>query len=45
MSVQSSFKRNLVAISAAVAMSTLAVGAAVGPAQAASAPTPALANA
>ena len=45
MSVQSSFKRNLVAICAALTMSTLAVGAAVGPAQAASAPVQATANA
>jgi hypothetical protein len=45
MSVQSSIKRNLVAISAALAMSTLAVGAAVGPAHAAGAPVQAAANA
>ena len=35
MSIQSSIKRTFVAISAAIAMSTVAVGAAVGPAQAA----------
>jgi hypothetical protein len=34
MSSQSSFTRTLVAIAAALAMSTLAIGAAVGPAQA-----------
>ena len=39
MSVHSSLKRTLVAISAAIAMSTVAVGAAVGPAQAANAPS------
>ena len=33
MSVQSPFTRTLVAIAAALAMSTVAVGAAVGPAQ------------
>jgi hypothetical protein len=38
MLVRSSLKRTFVAISAAVAMSTIAVGAAVGPAQAAGAP-------
>jgi len=37
MSIQSSLKRTIVAITAAIAMSTVAVGAAVGPAQAASA--------
>ena len=36
MFVHSSLKRTLAAISAAIAMSTVAVGAAVGPAQAAS---------
>jgi hypothetical protein len=36
MSVQANIKRKLVAISAALAMSTIAVGAAVGPAHAAS---------
>jgi hypothetical protein len=36
MSVQANIKRKPVAISAALAMSTIAVGAAVGPAQAAS---------
>jgi hypothetical protein len=45
MSVQSSLKRNLVAISAAIALSTVAVGAAVGPAQAANAPVKVAANA
>jgi hypothetical protein len=39
MSVHSSLKRTLVAICAAIAMSTVAVGAAVGPAQAAGAPS------
>ncbi len=34
MFVQTSFKRTLIAISGAVVMSTVAVGAAVGPAQA-----------
>jgi hypothetical protein len=38
MSLQSSIKRTLVAAAAALAMSTVAVGAAVGPAQAASTP-------
>ena len=38
MSVRS-LKRSLVAISAAIAISTIAVGAAVGPAQAAGAPS------
>ncbi|QNP43490.1 hypothetical protein [Sphingomonas daechungensis] len=41
----SNLKRSLVAISAAIAMSTVAVGAAVGPAQASSAPTHVAANA
>ena len=35
MSTQPSFKRNFTAVFAAIAMSTVAVGAAVGPAQAA----------
>jgi hypothetical protein len=39
MSVHSSLKRTLVAISAAIVMSTVAVGAAVGPAQASGAPS------
>jgi hypothetical protein len=39
MTIQSSVKRTFIAISAAIAMSTVAVGAAVGPAQAASAPS------
>ena len=34
MTIQSSLKRTFVAISAAIAVSTVAVGAAVGPAQA-----------
>ena len=38
MSVQSSLRRTLTAMFAAIAMSTVAVGAAVGPAQAAGAP-------
>jgi len=38
MFVHSSWKRALVAITAAIAMSTVAVGAAVGPAQAAHVP-------
>jgi hypothetical protein len=38
MSSQSQFTRTLVAIVAALAMSTIAVGAAVGPAQAGAAP-------
>ena len=38
MSSQSPFTRKLVAIAAALAMSTIAVGAAVGPAQANAAP-------
>jgi hypothetical protein len=45
MSIQSSLKRSFVAISAAIAMSTVAVGAAVGPAQAASATLHVAANA
>lgn len=45
MFVNSSLKRSLVAISAAIALSTVAVGAAVGPAQAASAPSQVSANA
>jgi hypothetical protein len=39
MTIQSSVKRTFIAISAAIAMSTVAVGAAVGPAQAANAPS------
>jgi len=39
MFLHSSLRRTLVAISAAIAMSTVAVGAAVGPAQAASVPS------
>ena len=39
MFVHSSVKRTLIAISAAIVMSTVVVGAAVGPAQAASAPS------
>jgi hypothetical protein len=38
MSLQSQFSRTLVAIVAALAMSTVAVGAAVGPAQAVASP-------
>jgi hypothetical protein len=45
MSVQGNIKRNLVALCAALTMSTLAVGAAVGPAQAARLPVQATANA
>ena len=45
MFVHSSLKRTLVAISAAIAMSTVAVGAAVGPAQAAGAPSQVAAHA
>ena len=45
MFVQTSWKRSLTAISAAIAMSTVAVGAAVGPAQAASASSQVHANA
>jgi hypothetical protein len=40
MSSQSPFTRTLVAIAAALAMSTIAVGAAVGPAQANANPVP-----
>lgn len=43
--MQSSFKRTLIAISAAFAMSSVAVGAAVGPAQAAVSPVQASAHA
>lgn len=39
MSVHSSLKRSVLAITAAIVMSTVAVGTAVGPAQAAGAPT------
>jgi hypothetical protein len=39
MFIHSSVKRTLVAISAAIALSAVAVGAAVGPAQAAAAPS------
>ena len=45
MSVQGNIKRNLIALFAALTMSTLAVGAAVGPAQAASMPVQAAAHA
>ena len=45
MSIMSSFKQTLVALSAAVALSTVAVGAAVGPAHAAGAPVELIANA
>jgi hypothetical protein len=45
MSVQGKIKRKLVAISAALTMSTIAIGAAVGPAHAASMPVQAAANA
>lgn len=45
MSIQSSLKRTFIAISAAIAMSTVAVGAAVGPAQAASVSPHVVANA
>ena len=38
MSIQSSLKRTFFAISAAIVMSTVAIGAAVGPAQAAGVP-------
>jgi len=41
----SSFKRTLIALTAALATSSLAVGAAVGPAQAASAPSQVSTNA
>jgi hypothetical protein len=39
MSVQSSFTRTLIAIVGALAMSTVAIGAAVGPAQAVDSPS------
>jgi hypothetical protein len=45
MSIRSSFKHMFVAISAAIAMSTVAVGAAVGPAQTAGVPSQVAANA
>jgi hypothetical protein len=45
MFVHSSVKRTLVAISAAIALSTVAVGAAVGPAQAAGASSQVVADA
>lgn len=45
MTSQSPFTRTLVAIAAAVAMSTLAVGAAVGPAQAVANPVQVSVNA
>ena len=45
MSIQSSLKRSFVAISAAIIMSTVAVGAAVGPAQAAGVASQVAANA
>lgn len=45
MFVHSPLKRTVVAISAAIFMSTIAVGAAVGPAQAASAPSQVATNA
>jgi len=45
MFVQTSFKRTFAAISAAIAMSSVTVGAAVGPAQAASAPSQVVAHA
>ncbi|MEO8454145.1 MAG: hypothetical protein ABI454_03210 [Sphingomicrobium sp.] len=45
MSVQSPITRNLVAIVAALAMSTVAVGAAVGPAQAVASPAKVTINA
>lgn len=45
MSVHFSLPRTFVAIAAAIVMSTVAVGAAVGPAQAANAPLAAVANA
>ena len=38
MSIQSSIKRSLIAFSAALTLSTIAVGAAVGPAQASAGP-------
>ena len=45
MTSQSQFRRTLVAIAAAVAMSTVTVGAAVGPAQAVASPVQATINA
>ena len=45
MSIQSSLKRSLVAFSAALTLSTIAVGAAVGPAQASVSPVQASAHA
>jgi hypothetical protein len=45
MSSQSQFTRTLVAIAAALVMSTVAVGAAVGPAQAVASPVQVSANA
>lgn len=45
MSVHSSLQRTFVAIAAAIVMSTVAVGAAVGPAQAANGPSAIVANA
>ena len=45
MSIKSSIKRSVVAISAALLMSTVAVGAAVGPAQAANVTSQVAANA
>jgi hypothetical protein len=45
MTGQSSLKRSFLAISAAIAMSSVAVGAAVGPAQAASASSQVVENA
>ena len=45
MSVQSSLKRSFIAITAAIVMSTVAVGTAVGPAQAAGTPSQVVANA
>ena len=45
MSSQSSFTRTLVAIAAALVMSTVAVGAAVGPAQAVATPVQVSTNA
>jgi hypothetical protein len=44
MSSQSQFTRTLIAIAGALAMSTVAVGAAVGPAQALAGPVQAAAN-
>ena len=45
MSSQSQFTRSLVALAAALVMSTVAVGAAVGPAQASAAPAKVMINA